>query len=256
MKLETVSANYDRLAPYYDRVTDLVFHRLLGFGRYREALVDRLGDLCGATVLDIGCGTGNNWPLLVPRVGPSGRVIGVDYSSGMLERARRRIDAAGWSNVELVRDDAATLSGIDVQVDAVLSAWCLGIVHDLPAVLARLVELTRPGGRIAILDFARSRRDGGAKRLLDPLYRRMLTATGIDSPEDVDDEALRERWRAGKAVLATRLPDLVEERYFGGAGLLLHGTRPLGAAENGTRCARSTGDVGGMPTSPGNDRAG
>ena len=234
MKLETVSTNYDRLAPYYDRVTDLVFHRLLGFGRYREAMIERLGDVAGATVLDIGCGTGNNWPHLVPRVGPSGRVIGVDYSSGMLERARQRIDDAGWSNVELVRDDAATLSGIDVQADATLSAWCLGIVHDLPAALARLVELTRPGGRIAILDFARSRRDRGPRRLLDPIYRRLLTATGIDSPEDVDDEALRERWRTGRAVLAARLPDLVEERHFGEAGLLLHGTRPP-ASDHGTR---------------------
>ena len=234
MKLETVSANYDRLAPYYDRVTDPVFHRLLGFGRYREGLIERLGDVSGATVLDIGCGTGNNWPHLVPRVGPAGRVIGVDYSRGMLERARQRIDAAGWSNVELVRDDAATLSEIDVQADATLSAWCLGIVHDLPAALARLVELTRPGGRVAILDFAQSRRDGGVRRLLDPLYRRLLTATGIDSPEDVDDEALRERWRAGRAVLAARLPDLVEERHFGGAGVLLHGTRPSASAA-GTR---------------------
>lgn len=227
MKLEAVSRNYDRLAPWYDIGNEFVFHRLLGMRRHREAAIDRLGDVRGATVLDIGCGTGNHWPLLRPRVGDSGRVVGVDYSHGMLEKARERVDAAGWTNVELVRDDAASLTRVHGQFDAAVSIWCLGIVHDLPAALTRLVELTRPGGRIAILDFAQSRRDRGLLRRLHPLYKRALVATGIDSPEDIDDEALRARWRDGVAMLGRKLPDLVEERYLGGAGLLLHGTRPI-----------------------------
>jgi len=227
VRLENVARNYDRLAPWYDVGNELMFHRLLGLRRYREMTIERLGNITGKTVLDVGCGTGNNWPILVPRVGPSGRVIGVDYSDGMLEKARQRVDAAGWTNVERLRDDAATLTGVQDQVDAALSVWCLGIVHDLPAALTRLVETTRPGGRIAILDFAQSRPDRGLLRLLYPLYERALVATGIDAPEDIDDAALRTRWRDGIAMLGRRLPDLVEERYLDGAGLLLHGTRPL-----------------------------
>lgn len=231
MKLDAVTKNYDRVAPHYDLGTDFVFHRLLGLRRYRDNAIEQLGDVLGATVLDVGCGTGNNWPTLVSRVGPSGRVIGVDYSQGMLEQAWERIRVAGWTNVELVRDDAATLSEVHTQVDAAVSAWCLGIVHDLPAALERLVETTRPGGRIAILDFAQSRPDSGLLHWLYPLYRQALVVTGIDSPEDIDDAALRARWREGKAILAERLPDLVEVRFLGNAGLLLHGTRPNDAEQ-------------------------
>ena len=163
----------------------------------------------------------------MPRVGPSGHVIGVDWSNGMLARARRRAERAGWPNVTLARDDAAVLSTVSDQVDATISVWCLGIVHDLPAALERLVEVTRPGGRVAILDFAQSRRNRGALRALFPIYRKLLVASGVDAPEDIDDEALRARWREGITVLRKRLPDLVEERHLDGAGLLLHGTRPI-----------------------------
>ena len=236
MRLDAVEANYDRLAPVYDVATNLVFHRMLGLGRLRDRTIDRLGDVAGATVLDVGCGTGNNWPRLVPRVGPSGRVIGVDWSEGMLSRARRRVERADWSNVTLARDDAAVLSTMSSQADATISVWCLGIVHDLPAALERLVEATRPGGRIAILDFAQSRPDRGPLRALYPVYRKLLVATGVDAPEDIDDGALRERWREGIELLGARLPDLVEERSFDGAGLLLHGTRPI-AEEAIDRCS-------------------
>ena len=236
MRLDAVEANYDRLAPVYDVATELVFHRMLGLGRLRDRTIDRLGDVAGAAVLDVGCGTGNNWPRLVPRVGPSGRVVGIDWSAGMLARACRRVECAGWPNVTLARDDAAVLSTVSSQVDATISVWCLGIVHDLPAALERLVEVTKPGGRVAILDFAQSRPDRGPLRALFPVYRKLLVTSGVDAPEDINDEALRVSWREGIAVLRERLPDLVEERHLDGAGLLLHGTRPI-AKEAIDRCS-------------------
>ena len=131
MKLSEVSKNYDGAARYYDRLTDIVFGRILRLERYRSHTIDLLGNLDGATVLDIGCGTGRNFPLLVEKVGEHGKIIGVDYSEGMLEQARKRIQAEGWKNIKLVRDDAAHLDGVSGPVDAVTAMWCLGIVHDL-----------------------------------------------------------------------------------------------------------------------------
>lgn len=226
MQLDDVRRNYDSAASYYDCATDLVFHRMLGLYRWRRHLIARLELSRGATVLDVGCGTGNNFPLIQDAVGPLGRIIGVDYSSGMLEQARDRCRRAGWSNVELVLDDAAELANVYRQADATVSAWCLGIVHDLPAALQRIIDVTRPGGRIAIMDFDRARPDRGPLRYLYPLYRRVLIGAGIDSPEDLDDDRLRARWKRGRSFLHDELDDVREERYLWNAGLLIGGATP------------------------------
>lgn len=224
MQLDDVQRNYGSAAVYYDRATDLVFHRLLGLYRWRRRLIARLDLSSGATVLDVGCGTGNNFPLIQQSVGAHGRIIGVDYSSGMLERARDRCCRAGWSNVTLLQDDSARLEKVSDEVDATVSAWCLGIVHDLAEALCRITEVTRPGGRIAIMDFDRARADRGPLRYLYPVYRRVLIASGIDSPEDLQDERLRARWEDGRRYLRDHLDELQEERYLWDTGLLISGS--------------------------------
>ena len=61
MRLSEVSVNYDRASKYYDRLTDVVFGRVLGLERFRRRTIDLLGDITGATVLDVGCGTGRKF---------------------------------------------------------------------------------------------------------------------------------------------------------------------------------------------------
>lgn len=226
MQLTDVRHNYDGAAASYDRWTDLVFGRVLGAERYREKTIDLLGSLDGATVLDIGCGTGRNFPILVPRVGDRGRIIGLDYSQGMLEQARERVESHGWGTVELVRGDAATLEGVPGGVDAIVSVWCLGIVYDLDAALRRALALLKPGGRIAIMDFGRSRPDRGPLRWLYPLYRVVLVRAGIDAAEDLDDAALQRRWNAGRRLLREELVAVHEETYLWGGGLIIAGEKP------------------------------
>jgi ubiquinone/menaquinone biosynthesis C-methylase UbiE len=104
----------------------------------------------------------------------------------MLEQARQHVRTEGWRNVELVRDDAVNIGSISTPVDAVTSAWCLGIVYDLDAALRRAVEVLRPGGKLSILDFGRSRPDHGPLWWLFPLYRCALQVTGIDAAEDLN----------------------------------------------------------------------
>lgn len=88
MRLDDVRRNYDSAASYYDVATNLIFHRLLGLYRWRRKLIAKLELSPGSTVLDVGCGTGNDFPLIEQAIGSSGRIIGVDYSGRMLERAR------------------------------------------------------------------------------------------------------------------------------------------------------------------------
>jgi ubiquinone/menaquinone biosynthesis C-methylase UbiE len=226
MELDEIPQNYDRAAPYYDRMTDLVFGRVLSIEKYREQTIDLLGDLDGATVLDVGCGTGRNLPFLVERVGPSGKIVALDYSEGMLEQARRRVRANGWTNIEILRGDAVKLEGVPEPVDALTSAWCYGIVHDLEAALNRAVNVLRPNGRLSIMDFGRSRPDRGPLRWLYPFYSRLLQRTGIDTADDLDDAQLQAKWRGGKEVLRDRLQEFGERTYLWGAGLILWGTAP------------------------------
>lgn len=70
------------------------------------AAMDRVGVREGARVIDVGCGCGATSLDLARRVGPNGRVLGVDVSQPMLDRAQQRVAEARLSNVELVRADA------------------------------------------------------------------------------------------------------------------------------------------------------
>ena len=225
MKLDEVSENYDGAARYYDRLTDIVFGRILKLEKYRSHTINLLGDISGATVLDVGCGTGRNFPLLVERVGKQGKIIGVDYSEGMLEQAQRRIRTEGWRNIELICDDAARLDRVTELVDAVTAIWCLGIVYDLEASLNRIEDLMRPGGRFATMDFEKSRPDKGLLRWLYPVYRIVLQYAGIDSAEDLDNAKLEAKWARGKGVLRERLIGLREEHYLNGAGMIIEGRK-------------------------------
>ncbi len=225
MQLHEVPRYYDRAAAKYDRRLAFWFGRVLRIEGWRQRAVDALGDLNGATVLDVGCGTGANFELLARRVGRGGRILGVDYSPGMLARARQRIERNGWTHVELRRGDAATLDVVTEQVDAALSTYCLGIVHDLDGAVRAITERVRPGGRLAIVDFERVRPPHGPLRGLFPLYRRILLAYSIDSPEDLDDDALRARWERALAFLGDHFDEATDERFFFDMGLFFAGTR-------------------------------
>jgi demethylmenaquinone methyltransferase/2-methoxy-6-polyprenyl-1,4-benzoquinol methylase len=226
MHLTEISDNYDRAARYYDRLTDVVFGWALGLEARRRRAIELLGDVEGATVLDVGCGTGRNLPILVPRVGARGRIVAVDYSEGMLEQASARVDAGGWENVEVRRGDAVKLEGVPEQVDALVCVWCYGIVYDLDAALERALSVLKPGGRLVIMDFAGSRPEGGLFHWLFPLYAAALRLAGIDTARDLDHAALRARWERGRRLLEERLEDVRVETYFNGLGFTLSGRKP------------------------------
>lgn len=234
MRLDEIPRNYDRASRYYDRLTDLVFGGLLRIEKYRERTVSLLDPGDGDVVLDVGCGTGRNLPLLIPRIGERGRIVALDYSAGMLEKARERARAQGWTNVETLRGDAVRLDGVEAPVDALISVWCYGIVYDLEAALTRAVDVLRPGGRLAVMDFGRTRPERGPLRWLYPVYAALLRRAGIDTAEDLDDARLREKWERGRRLLRSRLTDVVEETYLLGTGLILAGRRPTSAGDAGS----------------------
>ena len=147
----------------------------------RVAAIDLMALRAGHHVLDIGCGTGLNFPLLQSRIGPSGSITAVDASAQMLEQARRRAFSAGWTNVRLVEADASALDAnvpcLASGFDAVISTYALSLMADWPRALSTMVAVTRPGGRVAVVDM---QRPVGRARLWSPLAQLACLLGGSD----------------------------------------------------------------------------
>jgi SAM-dependent methyltransferase len=105
----------------------------------------------GGRVLELGCGTGEDTRRLAAVVGPSGEAVGIDASETMIRVARKRSDETGVAATFHV-GDAAAVGYPDGVFDAVRCERLLIHVPDPPVVLAEMVRLTRPGGRVVVLD--------------------------------------------------------------------------------------------------------
>ncbi len=106
----------------------------------------------GETVLDLGSGAGTDMLISARRVGPAGRVIGLDMTTEMLELARRNCAEAGATNVELLQGYLEDIPLPDASVDVVISNCVVNLAADKAAALAEAARVLRPGGRLAISD--------------------------------------------------------------------------------------------------------
>ena len=106
----------------------------------------------GETVLDLGSGAGGDVLIAARRVGPTGRVIGLDMTTEMLELARANATAAGVSNVEFLHGYLEEIPLAEDTVDVVISNCVLNLTADKTVVLAEAARVLRPGGRLAFSD--------------------------------------------------------------------------------------------------------
>ncbi len=106
----------------------------------------------GETVLDVGSGAGFDSLIAARQVGPAGRVIGVDMTDAMLEKARDGARATGLDNVEFRKGLVEELPLDDASVDVVISNGVINLCPDKEAVLREIARVLRPGGRLQIAD--------------------------------------------------------------------------------------------------------
>jgi demethylmenaquinone methyltransferase/2-methoxy-6-polyprenyl-1,4-benzoquinol methylase len=172
-------SRYTHSASWYDSVSAEPIYRV---GRERAIPALHLQE--GSRVLDIGCGTGLNFPLLLAAVGPRGQVVGVDRSREMLEVARRKTIDAPPGNVALVEADAeqldrvaAGLDALGAPFDALLFTYSLSLMTNWDQAWRQATSLVRLGGRAAIVDMEPPH---GWARLLDPAARLACWLGGAD----------------------------------------------------------------------------
>jgi SAM-dependent methyltransferase len=178
---------------------------LLGFREwaYRKRAVAALGLKPGDTVVEVGCGTGLNFGLLERRLGPEGKIIGVDLTDAMLAQAARRAARRGWRNVQLLQSDAARFA-FPAGVAGILSTFALTLSPEFDAIIRRGAEALAPGGRWVVLDLKLPATWAG--RLL-PVLLPLFRPFGVTA-----DLAARRPWDA----LAKYLPGVsCQESYFG-----------------------------------------
>jgi len=107
----------------------------------------------GETVLDLGSGAGIDCFLAAKKVGPSGRVIGVDMTPDMIDRARENARKSGVANVEFRLGEIEALPVEDASVDVVISNCVINLVPDKRAVFREIARVLKPGGIYCLEEF-------------------------------------------------------------------------------------------------------
>ena len=147
---------FDEIAPRYD-----LLNRLLSFGvdrRWRRIAVSQLAIPPDGRVLDVATGTGDVALEIARQTAPSVRIIGADFTQGMLVRGREKVAASLWyDRIGLVNAPCEALPHPDGTFDGVTIAFGIRNVVDRERGLREMTRVLKPGGRVVILEFATPR---------------------------------------------------------------------------------------------------
>ena len=167
-------------------------------------------------MIEIACGTGLNFALIEEVIGQEGRIVGVDLTDAMLERARGRMETNGWSNISLVQADAADFD-FPTEVDAILSTYALSQVPECAEVIAHGAAVLSGGGRWVVLDL----------KVPDnaPRWLSQLGTAAVRPFASVDDWIMRRPWEAIRAAMQEELADVSWAELFFGTAFIAAGSR-------------------------------
>lgn len=202
-------AQYRFRAAHYDL-------ELLPFEPVRAEAIARMELQPGDTVLDVGCGTGLSFGPLLQRLGPQGRIVGIDPSPEMLELARQRVERHGWRGIELIAATAVS-APLAAPADAALFHFTHDVLRD-PDALDHVLAHLKPGAHVVA---------AGLQWAPPWMLPANLFVLGAALYSVTCMEGLAQPW----TMLAKRLQELeVLTRGFGGIYIASGRVRPAGAA--------------------------
>jgi arsenite methyltransferase len=171
----------------------------------------------GEVVLDLGSGGGEDVFISAARVGPEGRVYGVDMTEEMLALARRNQREAGVENVDFLKGTIEDVPLPDDSVDVVISNCVINLSADKPSVFREAARVLRPGGRFAVTDIVadegmddETRADLAkwagclAGALTRDEFKAGLEAVGFEGVEIKETHRVHDQ--AGSAIVRARMP--------------------------------------------------
>ena len=155
---QKVEESYEKNASYYDLALNILYPLIgLKIGEYRKKAVNYLSLKGGDVVIDLGCGTGLCFPLIMEKIGSNGKLIGVDISSEMLSVAEDKVKSAGWANVELVHSDIEEYE-FPVGINSLISTGVFGYLEQREHVLKKIYKSLLNNGKVVIVDGKRPQR--------------------------------------------------------------------------------------------------
>ena len=169
---QAVTDLFERIAPAYDRLNDLLsmgLHRI-----WKRQAIAWLSPQPGQRLLDLCCGTGDLALVMAEKVRPGGLVLGLDAAEAPLAQARSRAARAPWLPLEFQRGDALATQLGDGWADGAVMAYGLRNLRDPALGLQELRRLLRTGGRAVVLDFNRPEDPQGLTARFQRLYLRQL----------------------------------------------------------------------------------
>lgn len=191
-------AYYDKFSKFYDRF--VAFHSQDKQGLARKFLVDQIPIQNGGSVLDLSTGTGTPLAHIQAKVGPNGRVVGLDFSHGMLKVAREKVKS--FANVYLVEADAGSLPFSADTFDAVT---CSHAFYELKGetqaeVLQEVIRVLKPEGVFLMMEH-----DVPPNRFIRALFYIRLTLIGTGRAITFlrhEQEVLEGHFRAVEKIVA------------------------------------------------------
>ncbi len=162
---EAARKSYNRLSRWYDVIAGSTEKK------YRDWGLEKLSAQPDEKILEIGFGTGHCLVALARSVGPTGRVVGVDISDGMLAIARERLQQEGFNErIDLYLGDGAKLDFLEAgSLDGVFMSFTLELFDnpEIPLVLQESYRVLKPGGRVAVVSMTKTNPPGMAVRIYE-----------------------------------------------------------------------------------------
>jgi len=172
---DTTTAVVQRFYRFHAHVYDSTRWTILHGRRRAAACLNLRPD---SQVLDVGCGTGLNFKQILAYLDPAqgGQLTGVDFSAAMLRKAAKRIARHGWTNVELIEDDATNMD-LGRQFDAAFFGYSLAVIPNWEAALRCVRDHLVPDGTLVVLEFDQFHHWGP----LAPVFRGWLRLNHVET---------------------------------------------------------------------------